>query len=200
MQAIRIHSNGGPEVLSYEEVPTPQPGVGEARVKLEASGVNFIDTYQRKGLYPLKLPTILGQEGGGVVDAVGEGVTEVKPGDKVVYTSVMASYAEYVIVPATRLIPVPDGVSLEQATAVMLQGLTAHYLATSTYPLHPGDIALVHAAGGGVGQLLTQIAKKRGARVLGTVSTEEKAALARSSGADEIIYYTQEDFSAAVKR
>jgi NADPH2:quinone reductase len=200
MQATRIHNNGGPEVLTYEEVPTPQPGPGEARVKLAASGVNFIDTYQRKGLYPLKLPIILGQEGGGVVDAVGQGVTEVKPGDKVVYTSVLASYAEYVIVPVGRLIPVPDGVSLEVATAAMLQGLTAQYLATSTYPLHPGDIALVHAAGGGVGQLLTQIAKKRGARVLGTVSNEEKAALARASGADEIIYYTKEDFVAAVKR
>lgn len=200
MKAIRIHNTGGPEVLAYEDVEMPQPGPGEARVKLAASGVNFIDTYQRKGLYQLKLPIILGQEGGGVVDAVGEGVTEVKPGEKVVYTSVMGSYAEYVIVPAGRLIPVPDNVSLEQATAAMLQGLTAHYLASSTYPLHPGDVALVHAAGGGVGQLLTQIAKKRGARVIGTVSNEEKAELARASGADEIIYYTKEDFAAAVKR
>lgn len=200
MQAIRVHNTGGPEVLTYEEVPTPQPGPGEARVKLAASGVNFIDTYQRKGLYKLKLPIIIGQEGGGVVDAVGDGVTEVKPGDNVVYTSVMGSYAEYVIVPAARLIHVPDGVSLEVATAAMLQGLTAHYLASSTYPLRPGNVALVHAAGGGVGQLLTQIAKKRGARVLGTVSNDEKAALARSSGADEIIYYTREDFLAAVKR
>jgi NADPH2:quinone reductase len=200
MKAIRIHNTGGPEVLIYEEVPTPQPGPGEARVKLAASGVNFIDTYQRKGLYPLKLPIIPGQEGGGVVDAVGEGVTEVKPGDKVVYTSVMGAYAEYAIVPVARLIPAPEGVSLEEAAAAMLQGLTAHYLATSTYPLKPGEIALVHAAGGGVGQLLTQIAKKRGARVIGTVSTEEKADLARASGADEIIYYTKEDFAAAVKR
>jgi NADPH2:quinone reductase len=200
MQAIRIHSNGGPDVMAYEEVPTPQPGPGEARVKLAVAGVNFIDVYHRKGLYPLPLPFTLGQEGGGVVDAVGEGVTEVKPGEKVAYTSIPASYAEYVIVPANRLIPVPDGVSLEQATAVMLQGLTAHYLATSTFPLHPGNIALVHAAGGGVGQLLTQIAKKRGAYVIGTASTEEKAALARASGADEVIYYTQEDFSDAVKR
>jgi NADPH2:quinone reductase len=199
MKAIRIHSTGGPEVLTYEDVELPQPGPGEARVKLAASGVNFIDTYQRKGLYPLKLPIIQGQEGGGVVDAVGEGVTEVKPGEKVVYTSVQGSYAEYVAVPASRLIPVPEGVPLKQATAAMLQGLTAHYLASSTYPLHPGDIALVHAAGGGVGQLLTQIAKKRGAHVIGTVSTEEKAELARASGADEIIYYTQEDFSVAAK-
>ncbi len=200
MKAIRIHNTGGPEVLTYEDVELPQPGPGEARVKLTASGVNFIDTYQRKGLYKLQLPIILGQEGGGEVDAVGEGVTEVKPGEKVVYTSVMGSYAEYVIAPAGRLIPVPDGVSLEQATAAMLQGLTAHYLASSTYPLHPGDVALVHAAGGGVGQLLTQIAKKRGARVIGTVSNDEKAELARASGADEIIYYTKEDFLAAVKR
>jgi NADPH2:quinone reductase len=187
MKAIRIHNPGEPEVLTYEEVPTPQPGPGEARVKLAAAGVNFIDVYQRKGLYQLNLPFIGGQEGSGVVDAVGEGVTEVKPGDKVAYTSVQGSYAEYVIVPVARLIPVPDGVSLEDAAAAMLQGLTAHYLATSTYPLQPGDTALVHAAGGGVGQLLTQIAKKRGARVFGTVSTEEKAELARASGADEII-------------
>jgi NADPH:quinone reductase len=200
MKAIRIHSTGGPEVLTYDEVELPQPGPGEVRVKLAASGVNFIDTYQRKGLYQLKLPIILGQEGGGEVDAVGEGVTEVKPGEQVVYTSVPGAYAEYAIVSAARLIPVPDGVPLEQATAAMLQGLTAHYLASSTYPLHAGEVALVHAAGGGVGQLLTQIAKKRGARVIGTVSTEEKAELARASGADEIIYYTKEDFAAAVKR
>jgi NADPH:quinone reductase len=200
MKAIRIHNPGGPEVLTYEEVPTPQPGPGEARVKLAASGVNFIDVYQRAGLYKLNLPFIGGQEGSGVVDAVGDGVKDVKPGDKVAYTSVQASYAEYVIVPVARLIPVPDGVSLEDAAAAMLQGLTAHYLATSTYPLQLGDTALVHAAGGGVGQLLTQIAKKRGARVFGTVSTEEKAELARASGADEIIYYTREDFAEATRR
>ncbi|GHO95262.1 alcohol dehydrogenase [Reticulibacter mediterranei] len=200
MKAIRIHNPGGPEVLTLEEVPTPQPGPGEARVKLAAAGVNFVDVYQRKGLYQINLPFIGGQEGSGVVDAVGDGVTEVKPGDKVAYTSVQASYAEYAIVPVARLIPVPDGVSLEDAAAAMLQGLTAHYLATSTYPLQPGDFALVHAAGGGVGQLLTQIAKKRGARVFGTVSTEEKAELARASGADEIIYYTREDFSEATRR
>jgi NADPH:quinone reductase len=200
MKAIRIHNPGGPEVLTYEEVPTPQPGPGEARVKLAASGVNFIDVYQRAGLYKLNLPFIGGQEGSGIVDAVGDGVKDVKPGDKVAYTSVQASYAEYVIVPVARLIPVPDGVSLEDAAAAMLQGLTAHYLATSTYPLQSGDTALVHAAGGGVGQLLTQIAKKRGARVFGTVSTEEKAELARASGADEIIYYTREDFAEATRR
>src|SRR3954454_10276536 len=135
MKAIRIHNPGGPEVLTYEEVPTPQPGPGEARVKLAASGVNFIDVYQRAGLYKLNLPFIGGQEGSGVVDAVGDGVKDVKPGDKVAYTSVQASYAEYVIVPVARLIPVHDGVSLEDAAAAMLQGLTAHYLATSTYPL-----------------------------------------------------------------
>ena len=200
MKAIRIHQTGGPEVLTHEEVALPEPGAGETRVKLAVSGVNFIDVYHRKGQYPLKLPIIPGQEGGGVVDKIGENVTEVKPGDKVAFTFIPFCYAEYVIVPAERLVPVPDGISLEQATAAMLQGMTAHYLTTSTYPLKEGDTALVHAAGGGVGQLLTQMAKMRGARVIGTASTPEKIELARVSGADEVINYTQEDFAAAVKR
>lgn len=200
MKAVRIHEFGGLEVLKLDDVPMPEPGAGGARVKIEASGVNFIDTYHRKGLYKLPLPFILGQEAAGVVDAVGPGVTDVKPGDRVVYASVQGSYAGYAIVPTWRLIPVPAGVDLQRAVAVMVQGLTAHYLTHSTYPLKPGDTAVVHAAGGGTGQLLVQIAKRRGARVIGTASTEEKAALARAAGADEVILYTQSDFEAEVKR
>jgi NADPH2:quinone reductase len=200
MKAVRVHQFGGPEVLSYDDMPMLDPGPGEARIKIAAIGVNFIDIYHRKGQYPGKLPLTLGQEAAGVVDAVGEGVTAVHPGERVVYASVQGAYAEYAIVPAARLVPVPEGVSSEQAAAVMLQGLTAHYLSHSTYPLKPGDTALVHAAAGGVGQLLVQLAKRRGARVLGTVSTDEKAQLARAAGADEVIMYTQEDFAAATKR
>jgi NADPH2:quinone reductase len=169
-------------------------------VKIEAVGVNFIDIYHRIGRYQGALPLTLGQEAAGTVDAVGPGVTEVKPGDRVVYASVQGSYAEYAVAPAWRLVPVPAGVDAQRAAAVMVQGLTAHYLACSTYPLKPGDTALVHAAGGGTGQLLVQIAKRRGARVIGTASTEEKAALAREAGADEMILYTQADFEAEVKR
>ena len=200
MKTIRIHGFGGPEVLSLDDLPLPEPGPGQARIKLAAVGVNFIDTYHRKGLYPGQLPFTLGQEGAGVVDAVGAGVSEVQPDDRVVYASVQGAYAEYALVPATRLVPVPAGVGCEQAAAAMLQGLTAHYLAFSTYPLKPGDTALVHAAAGGVGRLLVQIAKRCGARVIGTASTDEKIALARSGGADEVIAYTREDFEAATKR
>ncbi len=200
MKAIRVHTIGGPEVLIYEEIAKPEPGNGEARVKIEASGVNYIDTYQRTGLYKVPLPFILGQEAAGVVDAVGAGVTEVKPGDRVAYASALGAYAEYAIVPAWRLVPVPEGVDARQAAAAMLQGMTAHYLACDTFPLKPGDTALVHAAAGGVGLLLVQIAKMRGARVIGTVSTEEKAALARQVGADDVILYTETDFEAAVKQ
>jgi NADPH2:quinone reductase len=199
MKAVRIHEFGGPEVLSYDELPAPEPGPGEARVKLAASGVNFIDIYHRKGLYPGKLPLTLGQEGAGVVDAVGQGVTDLKPGDHVAYASVQGSYAEHAIVPAARLVPVPAGVGLDVAAAVMLQGMTAHYLAASTFPLKLGDTALVHAAAGGVGQLLVQIAKRRGARVIGTASAA-KLDLARAAGADEVIGYNEEDFEAAVKQ
>jgi len=200
MHAVRIHQHGGPEVLRYEEVPTPAPGEGQVLVRLVACGVNFIDIYQRKGLYKLDLPATLGQEGAGVVEAVGPGVTEVKPGDRVAYSNVLGSYAEYVVVPAQRLVPIPEGVTYQQAAAAMLQGMTAHYLVTSTYPLKPGDLCLVHAAAGGVGLLLVQMAKRRGATVIGTVSTEEKAKLAREAGADHVIVYTQQDFEAEVLR
>jgi len=200
MKAIRIHNHGGPEVLAYEDVPVPEPGAGEARVKIEASGVNFIDIYHRIGLYPMNRPCILGSEGAGIVDALGEGVSEVKPGDRVAYAMIPGSYAEYAVVPAVKLVPVPDDIDAKSAAGIMLQGMTAHYLSHSTYPLQKGDTALVHAAAGGVGLLLVQVAKLLGAKVIGTVSTQAKADLARRAGADEIIQYTQADFLAEVKR
>jgi NADPH:quinone reductase len=200
MKAVRVHQYGALEALSYEEVPTPEPGEGEARVKIEAIGVNFIDIYHRIGRYQGSLPLTLGQEAAGTVDAVGPNVTDVKPGDRVVYASVQGSDAEYAVAPAWRLVPVPTQVNAQQAVAVMIQGMTAHYLTHSTYPLKAGETALVHAAGGGTGQLLVQIAKRCGARVIGTVSTEEKAALAREAGADEVILYTRVDFDTEVKR
>ena len=200
MKSIRVHQYGGLEALSQDEVQVPDPGAGEARVKIEAIGVNFIDIYHRIGRYQGALPLTLGQEAAGIVDAVGPNVTDLRPGDRVAYASVQGSYAEYAIVPAWRLIPIPAGVTVHQAAAVMLQGMTAHYLTHSTYPLQAGETALIHAAGGGTGQLLVQIAKLRGARVLATVSTEEKAELAREAGADEIIHYTQTDFETEVKR
>lgn len=200
MRAIRVHQYGGLEALKIDDLPVPNPGVGEARVKIEAIGVNFIDIYHRMGRYQGSLPLTLGQEAAGTVDAVGPNVTEVRPGDRVAYASVQGSYAEFAIAPAWRLVPIPAGVDTKQAAAVMLQGMTAHYLSFSTYPLKEGETALVHAAGGGTGQLLVQLAKRRGARVIGTVSTEEKAALAREAGADEIILYTQTDFETEVKR
>ena len=200
MKAVRVHQYGGLEALTYEEVPVPEPGEGEARVKIEAIGVNFIDIYHRIGRYQGSLPLTLGQEAAGIVDAVGSDVTDVKPGDRVVYASVQGSDAEYAVAPAWRLVPVPAQVNAQQAVAVMIQGMTAHYLTHSTYPLKAGETALVHAAGGGTGQLLVQIAKRSGARVIGTVSTEEKAALAREAGADEVILYTRVDFDTEVKR
>ena len=200
MKAIRIHNHGGPEVLAYEDVPVPEPRAGEARVKIEASGVNFIDIYHRIGLYPMNRPCILGSEGAGIVDALGEGVSEVKPGDRVAYAMIPGSYAEYAVVPAVKLVPVPDDIDAKSAAGIMLQGMTAHYLTHSTYPLQKGDTALVHAAAGGVGLLLVQVAKLLGAKVIGTVSTQAKADLARRAGADEIIQYTQADFLAEVKR
>ena len=200
MRAVRLHATGGPEVLTHDTIALPEPGPGEARVRLAAIGVNFIDTYKRSGQYRLPLPAVLGEEGAGTVDALGPGVTDLHVGDHVAYAMFAGSYAEYAVVPASRLVPVPPGIDLQQAAALMLQGMTAHYLATSTYPLQPGETALVHAAGGGVGQLLTQVAKLRGARVLGTVSTEEKARLAREAGADEIIFYTQTDFAEETRR
>lgn len=200
MKAVRVHQYGGPEVLRYEEVPIPEPGAGEARVKIEAIGLNYIDTYQRTGLYPLKVPFTLGMEGAGVVDATGPNVTEVKKGDRVAYAMVLGSYAEYAVAPAWKLAPLPRGIDSRLGAAVMLQGMTAHYLTHSAYPLKKGETALVHAAAGGVGLLLIQVAKRLGATVFGTVSTEEKAKLAREAGADEVILYTQTDFAAEVKK
>ncbi len=200
MRAIRVHAPGSPEALRYEEVEQPVAGPGQVLVKIEAAGVNFVDIYQRTGLYTVPLPFTLGQEAAGTVAAVGPGVAELRVGDRVAYPHVLGAYAEYAVVSADRVVALPDGVSVKQGAAAMLQGLTAHYLATSTYPLKPGDACLVHAAAGGVGLLLCQIAKLRGARVLGTVSTREKAALARGAGADEVILYTEQDFETEVKR
>ena len=201
MKAIRVHAPGGPEALRFEDVPDPTPKAGEALVRIEAVGVNFIEVYFRTGVYkPAAYPFTLGSEAAGVVEAVGPGVTEVAPGDRVATVNAQGAYAQHALVAAARLIRVPDGVTTRQAAAVMLQGMTAHYLATSTRPLGPGDTCLVHAAAGGVGLLLCAIAKKRGARVIGTVSTPEKAALARAAGADEVILYTEQDFVAETKR
>ena len=200
MKAVRVHNYGGPEVLTYEEIPVPEPKAGEARVKIEAIGLNFIDVYQRTGLYQLPLPFTLGREAAGTVDAVGPNATEVKVGDRVAYAMEPGAYAEYAIVPAWKLVPVPVKLDSRTAAATMLQGMTAHYLTHSTYPLKQGETALVHAAAGGVGLLLIQIAKRRGARVIGTVSTEEKARLAKAAGADEVILYSRVDFGAEVKR
>ena len=200
MKAIRVHQYGGPEVLRYEDIPVPQPGAGQARVKIEAIGLNYVDIYGRTGLYQLPLPFTLGREAAGAVDAVGPNVAEVKAGDRVAYAMEPGAYAEHAIVPAWKLVPVPDKIDSRSAAATMLQGMTAHYLAHSTYPLKQGETALVHAAAGGVGLLLIQVAKRRGARVFGTVSTEEKARLAKEAGADEVIVYTRTDFGAEVKR
>ena len=200
MHAIRVYETGGPEVLRYEDVPMPEPGPGQARVKIEAAGVNFIDIYYCSGQYKTNMPFTLGQEAAGVVDAVGPDVAEVKIGDRVAYAPEQGAYAEYAVVPVWRLVPVPEGVDMKLAAAVMLQGLTAHFLSHSTYPIKQGDTVLIHAAAGGVGGLLVQMAKRRGARVIGTVSNEEKAQEARDAGADEIIFYTQTDFVAETKR
>jgi NADPH2:quinone reductase len=200
MKAVRVHKYGGPEVLTLEEIPVPEPKAGEARVKIAAIGVNYIDIYQRTGLYPLQTPFTLGMEGAGVVDAIGEGVTEVKKGDRVAYAMILGSYAEYAIVPASKLAPLPSNLDAKSGAALMLQGMTAHYLAHSTCPLTKDDTALIHAAAGGVGLLLVQIAKQRSALVIGTVSTEAKAQLASDAGADHVILYTQTDFLAEVKR
>jgi NADPH:quinone reductase len=201
MKAIRVHTPGGPEALRFEDVPEPAPKAGEATVKVDAAGLNYIDVYFRTGAYKAaSLPFTVGLEAGGTVTAVGEGVTEVKVGDRVAYTGVPGAYAQYAAVPAARLVTLPAGVTGKQGAAAMLQGMTAHYLATSSWPLRKGDTCVVHAAAGGVGLLLCQIAKMRGARVIGTVSTEDKAKLASQAGADEIIFYTRQDFEAEVKR
>ncbi|GAB4368179.1 MAG: quinone oxidoreductase [Deltaproteobacteria bacterium] len=200
MKAIRVHRFGGPEELRFEEIPAPEPGEGQARIRIEAAGVNFIDIYQRLGQYPVPLPMIPGNEAAGVIDRVGPGVRNFSPGDRVGYWGVLGSYAEQAVVPASRLIPLPDAIDGRTAAAVLLQGMTAHYLARSTYPLKAGDTCLVHAAAGGVGLLLLQIAKQRGARTIGTVSSPEKERLAREFGADEVIRYTEVDFETEVKR
>jgi NADPH2:quinone reductase len=200
MKAIQVKQPGGPEAMEVVDLPVPQPKASEAVVKLTAAGVNFIDVYFREGRYKAPLPIVLGQEGAGVVSAVGAEVASVKVGDRVAYCGLLGSYAEYAAVPAERLVAIPAGVSDQQAAAVILQGMTAHYLAHDTFPLKRGQTALVHAAAGGVGLLLVQMAHQIGARVIGTVSTEEKAKLAREAGADEIILYTQEDFEAETKR
>lgn len=200
MKAIRVHEVGGPDVLRYEEVPVPTPGPGQAVVKVTAIGLNFIDCYFRAGLYKTSLPFTPGMEAAGTVTATAAGVTEVRVGDRVAYAPSMGAYAEYAAVAADRLVKLPSGLDERSAAAVTLQGMTAHYLTHSTYPLKPGDTALVHAAAGGVGLLLIQMAKKRGARVFGTVSTRDKAVLAKEAGADEIILYTEQDFEAEVMR
>lgn len=200
MKAISVKQYGGPEVLEYVDLPIPQPKPNEAVVKIAAAGVNFIDVYNREGRYKVPLPFVLGQEAGATITALGAEVKWLEQGDRVAYCSVLGAYAEYAAVPADRLVKIPDGVNECQAAAAMLQGMTAHYLAHDTYPLRKGDTALVHAAAGGVGLLLVQMAHKIGARVIGTVSTEQKAKLAREAGADDVILYTQTDFEAETKR
>jgi NADPH2:quinone reductase len=200
MKAIRVHAPGGPDALRYETVREPAPGPGQAVVKVEAAGVNFIDVYERTGLYKVAMPFTLGQEAAGTVTAVGTGVTDPGVGTRVAYSGVSGAYAEYAAVPAAQLVALPEGVSTRQAAAAMLQGMTAHYLTTTTYPLKAGHTCLVHAAAGGVGLLLCQIARRQGARVIGTVSTRDKAALAREAGAHETILYTEQDFEVEVKR
>jgi NADPH2:quinone reductase len=200
MKAVRIHTPGGPETMRFEDVAEPTAKAGEAVVKVEAAGLNYIDVYFRTGQYKADLPITLGLEASGTVTAVGPGVTEVKAGDRVAYTGVPGAYAQYAAVPASRLFVLPAGLTARHGATMMLQGMTAHYLACTTWPLKPGDTCLVHAAAGGVGLILCQIAKMRGARVIGTVSTEEKAKLAREAGADEVILYTTQDFEAETKR
>jgi NADPH2:quinone reductase len=200
MKAIQVQKHGGPEVLTLVDLPVPAPKPNEAVVKIAAAGVNFIDVYFREGRYPSTLPFVNGQEAAGTVTAVGAEVKSLKPGDRVAYTSVLGSYAEYAAVPADRLVRIPDAVKPEQAAAAMLQGMTTHYLLKSTFPLKKGETALIHAAAGGVGLLLVQMAKQIGARVIGTVGTAEKARLARDAGADEVINYREQDFEAETKR
>jgi NADPH2:quinone reductase len=199
MKAIRVHRKGGPEVLQLETLPTPQPGAGEALVRVEAAGVNFMDVYVRTGAYGGEMPVTLGAEGAGVVEAVGSGVGEVQAGQRVAWAGAPGSYATHVFARADKLVSVPDDVSTRDAAAAMLQGMTAHYLAHATFPLKAGDTCLVHAAAGGVGLLLVQMAKRIGARVFGTISTDDKAKLARDAGLDEAIFYTREPFDEVVR-
>ena len=200
MKAVFVEQPGGAENLKYADLPDPKPAAGQALVKVHASGVNFIDVYFRIGLYKAESPIRLGMEAAGVVEAVGEGVTDVKVGDRVAYAMARGSYAEYAVVPAWQLVPLPDSMTFEQGAATMLQGMTAHYLTHSTFALKPGDSCLVHAAAGGVGLLLCQIARKLGATVIGTVGNHAKADLAKSAGADHVIVYTETDFQPEVKK
>lgn len=200
MKAIQVREPGGPEKMELVDVPTPQPGPRQALVRIAASGVNFIDVYFRTGLYKADVPISLGSEGAGTVESTGADVTEVAPGDRVAYAMARGSYAEYAVVPSAQLIRIPDSIGFPTAAAAMLQGMTAHYLTHSTFPIKSGDTCLVHAAAGGAGGLIVQMAKMLGARVFGTVSTEAKAQVARDSGVDEAILYTQQDFEAEVKR
>jgi NADPH2:quinone reductase len=200
MQAIQVSQVGGPEVLNAVDLPVPSPKPSEALVQIEAAGINFIDVYIREGRYPTSLPFVSGQEAAGIVTEVGSEVTTLQPGDRVAYTSVLGSYAEYGAVPASRLVKIPDQIDFQQAAAAMLQGMTAHYLVRSSYSLKKGETALIHAAAGGVGLLLVQMAKKIGARVIATAGTDEKAQLAREAGADECIVYTKADFETETRR
>ena len=199
MQAIQITQTGGADVLQLRELPTPTPGSGEVLVRIEACGVNFIDIYLREGRYPSPLPFIPGQEAAGVVAALGPGVSDFKVGDSIAWCGIPGTYAQFAVAPVARLIAIPDGVTTRQAAAAMLQGMTAHYLAHSTYAIQRGDSVLIHAGAGGVGLLLIQMAKSLGARVFATVSTEEKAELAQAAGADETILYTKDDFTTKVR-
>jgi len=199
MKVIRVHETGGTERLVYEDISTPLPDPGQVLVKIHSVGLNFIDVYFRSGLYKSPLPFVPGMEAAGTVDTIGENVTDFKPGDRVAYAGIIGAYAEYALVPADQLIRIPEGIEFETAAAAMLQGMTAHYLTYSSFPLRKGETILLHAAAGGVGLLLIQIAKKIGACVIGTVSSEKKAGLARSAGADHVILYTQSDFEQEVK-
>jgi NADPH2:quinone reductase len=200
MQAIQILTTGSADVLTLRDLPTPTPAAGEALIRIEASGVNFIDTYFREGRYPAHLPYTLGQEAAGIVVATAPDVTTVKAGDRVAWCGIPGTYAQLAVAPANRLVPLPDHVSFQQAAAALIQGITAHYLTHSTYAIQPGDEVLIHAGAGGTGLLFLQMAKALGARVFTTVSTEAKGELARAAGADEIIFYTKEDFAARVKQ
>jgi NADPH2:quinone reductase len=200
LKAIRINKHGGPEVLEHEDIAEPEAGSGQLLIKVAAAGLNYIDTYHRTGLYSVELPLTLGLEGSGTVESVGADVSGFSAGDRVAWSGCPGSYAEYVAAPAEKIVKIPDGVAFESAAASMLQGMTVHYLSHSTYPLKNGDTALVHAAAGGVGLIMVQVAKMLGARVIGTCGTEEKADLAREAGADEVILYTEQDFEAETRK
>lgn len=200
MKAVYIEQTGGPDVLRYGDMPKPEPAAGQALVKVAASGVNYIDTYHRSGLYKLPLPAVLGSEGAGTVESVGEGVKGLKPGDRVAWAMARGSYAEYAVVPASHLVAIPAGLEFGEAAGAILQGMTAHYLTHSTFPLKKGHTALVHAAAGGTGRLVVQMAKMAGARVIGTTGSEDKAAIAREAGADDVILYRDQDFAAETRR